>query len=220
MNPDSSTGANRPVRLRDRLREATCEAILMAAEQAFAGEGPKARMESIAALAGIAVGTLYNHFADREALWAALCRSRREALLVRLDEALERSRDVPFAQALRAFLGAFAQHWAAHRGFLAVLIQAEPLGARSPRAESRDRTMAGELAARAGALVRRGIEDGDLRPDGAELDPVLLIGMVRAVLFKHLDDAAPPVSGAELDRLVDLFLHGAARQTGRGAARP
>ena len=219
MNHNSSSASGRPGRLRDRLREATAEAILEAAEEAFAVEGPKARMESISARAGIAVGTLYNHFADREALWAALCTSRREALLVRLDEALERSRALPFAQALRAFLDAFAAHWTAHRGFLAVLIQAEPRGARSPRA-GRERTMASELAARAAALVRRGVDDGDLRADGASRYPALLMGMVRGMLFQHIDEAGPPVSAADLDAVVDLFLHGAApRQSGVGATR-
>lgn len=216
MNPNSSSASGRPVRLRDRLREATAEAILEAAEQAFATEGPKARMESIAARAGIAVGTLYNHFADREALWAALCRSRREALLVRLDEALERSRDLPFAEALRAFLDAFAVHWTAHRGFLAVLIQAEPVGARSPRA-GRDRTMASELASRAAALVRRGVDDGDLRPEGASRYPALLMGMVRGTLFQHLDEAGPPIGADDLVAVVDLFLHGAAPRETRAA---
>src|SRR5512133_2709447 len=132
MNPDSRHPSPRPVRLRDRLREATAEVILDAAEQAFAREGPKARMESIAARAGIAVGTLYNHFADREALWAELCRSRREALLVRLDGALAQSSALGFREALRAFLEAFLDHWTTHRAFLAVLIQAEPAGGRSP----------------------------------------------------------------------------------------
>src|SRR3974390_3055198 len=117
MNMDLSSGPA-PVRLRQRLRQATVEAILDAAERAFTEEGPKARMESIAALAGLAVGTLYNHFADREALWAGLCRPRRGALLGRLDRALERSGGEPFQAALRAFLDALAAHWQGHRGFL------------------------------------------------------------------------------------------------------
>ena len=198
-------------RLRERLREATVEAILQAAEQAFAAEGPKARMESIAALAGIAVGTLYNHFADREALWEELCRSRREGLLVRLDGVLAATRDEPFAGALRSFLGAFVAHWAAHRDFLAVLIQAEPLGARSPR-DSRGRTMVEELVARGAVLVKRGMAAGALRPDGADLYPVLLLGMLRSILFQHLDQLPASQADAAIERLVDVFLHGAGRR--------
>src|SRR5919206_3781985 len=102
MNPHSSH--EKPVRLRERLREATRDAILAAAEQAFAADGPRARMESIAERAGIAVGTLYNHFEDRDALWKALGRSRREALLARVDAALAASRGQRFRDALGAFV--------------------------------------------------------------------------------------------------------------------
>ena len=210
MNPDSYS--ERTVRLRTRLREATAEAILEAAEHAFAEGGPKARMETIAARAGIAVGTLYNHFADREALWDELCRSRRAALLVRLDAALEAARGEPFAGALRAFLDAFVEHWDQHRRFLAVLIQAEPLGARSPRAGAKGGSMVQELLARARKLVRRGVAEGALRAEAADLYPALLLGMLRSVLFQHLDQAPPPAAKAQIDCMVDVFLNGAGQR--------
>jgi AcrR family transcriptional regulator len=203
-----NTGSpQRPPRLRERLREATAGAILDAAERAFAAEGPRARMESIAALAGIAVGTLYNHFADREALWGELCRSRRAALLVRLDAALDAAQGLPFEAALRGFLEALAAHWDAHRGFLAVLLRAEPAGGRSPR-EGPGRSMADELGARAARLVGQGVAEGALRAEDADLYPALLLGMVRGVLLRELEGGAaagpPPVA-----RVVEVFLHGA-----------
>jgi AcrR family transcriptional regulator len=205
---NSNSHHERPVRLRERLREATAEAILAAAEEAFAAEGPKARMESIAARAGIAVGTLYNHFADRESLWRELCRSRREALLVRLDQALEASRSAPFEDALRAMLAAFVAHWAAHRGFVAVLMEHDP-PTRSPGPRGGDRTMAQEMLDRVDALVRRGVEQGALRPEGADLYPVLLLGMLRSVLFHHLERAPSSAAEGEVERMLDLFLRGA-----------
>ena len=86
----NSSSARRPHRLRERLKEATRDAILEAAEEAFARDGVQAaRMETIAKAAGVAVGTLYNHFEDRTALLDALMRARRADLIRRLDEALE-----------------------------------------------------------------------------------------------------------------------------------
>ncbi len=202
MNFDSPH--EKPVRLRERLREATVEAILVAAEEVFAEQGPKARMESIASRAGIAVGTLYNHFADRDALWTELCRSRREALLVRLDETLVRVRPEPFEDALRALLAAFVAHWEAHRGFLNVLMQVDP-PTTSPGPRAKDRTMAQELCERMATLVRRGVAQGALRSSGAELYPVLVLGMLRSVLFHH----PAPSARANVERLLEVFLRGA-----------
>lgn len=203
--------SDKPVRLRERLREATAEAILAAAEQAFAEEGARARMESIATRAGIAVGTLYNHFADREALWDALRRSRREALLARLDAALEGARGSPFPEQLRAFVGALEAHWAEHRGFFTLLAHAEPSVAQAGARAHRDRTLQDELVARAARLVRRGVADGLLREEGHELFPVLLVGMLRALMLRELARGERDESGA-LDRLIEFFLAGAGRR--------
>ena len=168
-------------------------------------------MESIASRAGIAVGTLYNHFADREALWKEVCRSRREALLVKLDETLERVRQEPFEAALRAVLTAFVDHWAAHRGFLAVLMQVDP-PTTSPGPRTRSRTMAQELLERVAALVRRGVAQDVLRPEGSELHPVLLLGMLRSVLFRPRD-VTPGTARADVEVMLDVFLRGATRRS-------
>ncbi len=208
MNTHSSH--EKPVRLRERLREATVEAILNAAEDAFAEEGAKARMESIAARAGIAVGTLYNHFAAREALWTELCRSRREALLVKLDDTLQRVRQEPFEDALRAMLAAFVAHWAAHRGFLAVLMQVDP-PTTSPGPRAKDRTMAQEMLERVAALVRRGVAQGVLRAEGSELYPLLLLGMLRSVLFRRPEDVPSTAVAANVELMLGVFLRGARR---------
>ena len=85
MNPHSLMKA--PSTLRHRLRQSTREAILDAAATAFNGHGRSAaRMEDIAAGAGIAVGTLYNYFRDRSALVSAVLQSRTQGLLDALDE--------------------------------------------------------------------------------------------------------------------------------------
>ncbi len=186
------------------------EAILNAAEDAFAEEGAKARMESIAARAGIAVGTLYNHFAAREALWTELCRSRREALLVKLDDTLQRVRQEPFEDALRAMLAAFVAHWAAHRGFLAVLMQVDP-PTTSPGPRAKDRTMAQEMLERVAALVRRGVAQGVLRAEGSELYPLLLLGMLRSVLFRRPEDVPSTAVAANVELMLGVFLRGARR---------
>jgi AcrR family transcriptional regulator len=192
-------------RLRDRLREETARAILAAAEDVFAADGIGARMEAIAARAGVAVGTLYNHFEDRRALVAALVRSRREALLARVDAALEAAHGEPAAAQLRAYLAAVEEHARAHGGLLTVLIQAGegPGEARPPKNLHQD------LVRRVDAVVARGIAAGELRPDGAKVFGLALVGMTRAVLVRALEGGAAP--GEATDAILDLFLRGTAR---------
>ena len=56
-------------RLRDRMREATIQALLAAAEKTLVTDGIQAaKIETIAAAAGVAVGTVYNYFEDRDHL--------------------------------------------------------------------------------------------------------------------------------------------------------
>ena len=192
-------------RLRDRLREETARAILSAAEEVFAADGLAARMERIAAQAGVAVGTLYNHFEDRRSLVAALVGSRREALLSRLDAALVASRGAPAAEELRAFLGAVEEHARAHGPLLTVLVQA----GEGPGAVRPPQTLHDELVRRANAIVARGVASGELRADRSKVFGLALVGMARAVLLRAIERGSEP--GEAGDAIVELFLRGASR---------
>src|SRR5712672_495867 len=138
MNQNSPTRSSvRPLRV--RLREETNKAILLAAEQAFGSQGlGGARMEDIAARAGVAVGTLYNHFNDRDTLLSELIASRRRELAARLDEELRHSEGEGFERQLEGFVGAVLSHLEEHRPFLAILLEGEhargsPVGPRGAR---------------------------------------------------------------------------------------
>jgi len=204
MNPFSHPPVQ-PVRLRDRLREETARGILGAAEDVFAAEGLGARMERIAARAGVAVGTLYNHFQDRNALVAALVRSRREALLDRLDAALAPVRGAPAAVQLRAYLAAVEEHARAHGPLLAVLMQA----GEGPGETRPPKTLLDELVRRANTIIARGVTAGELRPDAAKVFGLALVGMSRAVLVRAIEGGAEP--GGAAAAILDLFLRGASR---------
>src|SRR5439155_24611613 len=96
MNPNSSS-EKRVQKLRSRQREEAGRAMMAAAEQVFAARGLSgASMNEIAARAGVAVGTLYNHFQDREALLEALLDARRAELKDRLDASVHAGARAPF----------------------------------------------------------------------------------------------------------------------------
>lgn len=57
------------------------EKVLVAAEVVLGEQGPAARMDEIARRAGVGVGTVYRHFATKEALYAAIVSTRVDLLL-------------------------------------------------------------------------------------------------------------------------------------------
>jgi hypothetical protein len=58
-------------------------------------------------------------------------------------------------------------------------------------------------------VVGRGIAAGELRPDGAKVFGLALVGMTRALLVRALEGGAQP--GEATGAVLDLFLRGAAR---------
>src|SRR5450432_2663739 len=82
---------DRPPRRRDEARALFRNAILDAAEAVFAERGfHGARIQDIAERARIAVGTVYNHFADKDEVLSALLDERIAGLLARAGSRLSR----------------------------------------------------------------------------------------------------------------------------------
>ncbi len=205
MNPRSTSGTG--IRLRDRLRAETRDAILRAAEQALVEGGVEAtRMESIAARAGVAVGTLYNHFDSRDALLGALVEAHRAALLRRLDAACAGNGERPFDEDLTRLLRAFFAHAAEYRGLLGRLVQGDGVGL----ADRGKGTLLDAITERVEAVLRRGRAAGRLQPDPGGLQAFLLVGMLRGALRWHASrtGGAGPGAEARADRVRAAFLEG------------
>jgi AcrR family transcriptional regulator len=81
-----STRSEKRPAIRELVRETVSNAILDAAEAVAAEKGLEGTsIAAIAERAGVAVGTLYNYFPDRDALLVALVKTRREAMHARLE---------------------------------------------------------------------------------------------------------------------------------------
>jgi len=190
---------------RKRQRSDTARAILDAAEAAIGAEGlAAARMERIAAGAGVSVGTLYNHFEDRTALVQALFESRSSRMRDLLDEALAAAEGRPAREQVRAVLGAVRTHAREHGRFFAALT-AEHLGPSGLRPPTAPRAY---LSSRIGTVIARGVAAGEFREDAEGVFPDALQAICRLVLARTLEEHA---SDAEVAALADLFLRGVAR---------
>ena len=185
-------------RLKDRLRRAVIESILTAAEQALSGGSPAVRMNDIAQRAAVAVGTLYNHFTDREALIAALIEWRCNDILARVDQLLD-AEGLPFPERLRLIFEAALRFVVEHRPFCCLYLQSEATQNHAPLVPA--------LYARLQRLVNRGVKEGALRAAGAELFPALLLGTLRGAFMRQWRlEVSTSISAADMSR---FFLEGA-----------
>lgn len=206
MNQDSSDAASQP-KLRERQRQAAAQEILAAAEQLFAERGVHAtHMADIASRAGVAVGTLYNHFVDRDALLRALTQQYRTELLTRVDACLAEVDGKPLRAQLRAVVGIafsfFEQHWQ----LFAMLMSTE---SGTPTTVEHARTIQREMLKRYEVLVERGRKQRAVRPKVAPLLPTLMLGMLRSVMMRRVFVPEEGPAEQHLDTVVDIILHGA-----------
>jgi len=203
-------------RRRDEARALFHNAILDAAEAVFADRGfHGARIQDIAKRARIAVGTVYNHFEDKDAVLAALLEQRAEEMISQLRPRPDDPR--PFAQRLRARVARVLAHVDAHRAFFAIANEhglfAGPV-APSARARTRRLRKVEAFHAVFRAFIDEGIASRDLEPIGGDALARFLGGTIRAFVLSSLADGSADAK-AHAASIVDLFMNGAARRKAR-----
>jgi AcrR family transcriptional regulator len=194
--------------LRERFRQESAQEILTAAEAVFIQEGlAGASMSQIAERAGVAVGTLYNRFKDREALLQALIAQRRAELLAELESAARQLAAFGLRERLTGVVHSLLVQTEQHRPFLRLVLASE--FAHGPGKEQ----MLRALRERLEDLLRpSGSDSGsELREDPEGSFPVLLLALVRGTLER--DRYGLPVldPAAAAQQIVEFFLKGAGR---------
>src|SRR6202142_168565 len=110
-----------PQSLRTRIKETVSAAILDAAEQVAAEVGlPTASPQGIAQRAGVSVGTIYNHFTDRNELFEEVFARRRAELLATLDDAARAIPDGSFETLLASFVPTVLIFFDSRRAFVRI----------------------------------------------------------------------------------------------------
>jgi AcrR family transcriptional regulator len=171
-------------------------AILEAALDEFSARGfAAARLDDVARRAGVAKGTIYLHFKDKEALFQELVRTMLSPLVMTLEQL--RASDVPIRVALERFADLFVREiYGTRRRDVARLVITE--GARFPSiAEFYYREVVERGIAAMRALIERAVARGELNHAALARFPQLVVapGLV-AILwvglfdrFAHLDVA-------------------------------
>jgi AcrR family transcriptional regulator len=167
-----------------------------------------ASMQRVADRAGIAKGTIYLYFKDREEL---LLRTARYVLdEVRAHTGPWLASEAPFPERLRGLIAAGFAILEQHRGFLRFYVPEPPTAAGGAHA-ARPRWSTGQKDAFHGDLVaflERAMRRGEVRRS----DPARLahhvIDSANGLIVRRLGEAHPPAVEAEVDWIVDMLLHG------------
>ena len=192
--------------------------ILAAAHEVFIAKGfAGARLDDIAARAGVGKGTLYLYFESKEALFEALVQAAVVPNLAQL-EALARDWQGTQADLLRHVLGVLAR--ALGEGPLAAfpkLVIAEATAFPELARRYRERVIDRALALFAG-VVARGAAAGEFRPVDPEaaarsvIAPFLLAAIWQSCFARF--DHAPIDQAAMLAAQADLLIEGLAAREG------
>jgi AcrR family transcriptional regulator len=184
--PDAGPGRGRkaePAARRDAILDA---ALTVFAERGFEA----ARLDDVAVRAGVAKGTLYLYFKDKEALFEEVVRSAASPIVERLS-VLAAAPDMPMATMLDALFSLFEKEvLGTRRKLLIRLIIAE--GPRFPRiAEFYFRNVVGRIMPMLAQIAKRAAERGELPNDAVARYPQLvaaplLLTVIWDGLFAHI----------------------------------
>ena len=184
----TTTAGARPLRA-DAQRNR--DKLLAAATAAFATDGEGVALDTIAARAGVGIGTLYRHFPTREALVVAAYQHEVDALCAAAADLLA---TLPPDEALRAWVDHFADYIATKRAMGDALRSA---ASDSPLfADTRERIL-GALR----LLLGAGAAAGTLR---ADVDPRDVMRVMNGIWYLP----AGPEWREDVGRMLDLVIDG------------
>jgi AcrR family transcriptional regulator len=153
--------------------------ILTAASEAFAATGLDTQMDAIAARAGVGVGTLYRHFATKEALMVAMVQRKFEQILEVTRRGVARDGE-PF-EVLADVLREGAEVTSADAAAQAALMAAgDAVVTGNIWAGVAD--VLAELQAETQVLINRALRAGAIRPDASAADISLVMCGVSATM--------------------------------------
>jgi TetR/AcrR family transcriptional regulator len=161
------TGEAKPQR---RNPAATQRKLLSAARREFARNGlAGARVDEIAARAGVNKQLVYHYFGDKDALYLAVLERVYEE--IRDQERKLELEGLPPERAIKKLIEASFDHLAAHPDFIVLLNDENRSGARHVRGSSRLEAMHSPLVSMVSKILNEGVRTGAFRRG---VDPVQL----------------------------------------------
>jgi TetR/AcrR family transcriptional regulator len=198
---------------------ATRQKLLAAARREFAANGlAGARVDEIAARAGVNKQLVYHYFGDKDALYLAVLEWVYEE--IRAQERTLNLEGLPPERAIRKLIESSFDHLAAHPDFIVLLNDENRGGARHVRGSRRLEAMHSPLVSLVDTILKQGVREGAFRRG---VDPVHLYISIAGLSYFFFSNTptlsaifgtdlrSPSAKRARRKHVVDLVL---------GALRP
>jgi len=182
--------------------------ILDAARRVIADLGyAEASMERIAQNAGVAKGTLYLYFKNKETLLARAFEDDLSEFMSRAQEATRRARGP--TEKLREVVRMALEHAAQNHAFFQAIRELSPLGSDASTLYSD--TLLEQVESYldfVASVIERGIRAGKFRKLDSLRAARFLTELVRGATIARLSEPHPPPVEEDVETTLDFFLHG------------
>lgn len=163
-------------------------------------------MDRVAEVAGIAKGSIYHYFRNKQELVTYVFERIIEPAIQAGEEIAQRV--VPAVEKLEAMVRMWLEYFSQHRALFDFLFRdpaVRELCFTSQRAKS------GLAIERFGAILQQGIEEGAFRPIEPVLVAEMIIGALQFTIERQLETGEARPIHQSVQRLMDVFLHGVGR---------
>lgn len=205
-----------PIRSKEEVvQEFRIHSIQEATMRVIARKGmAAATVQEIADEAGVAKGTIYLYFRDRDELIEKTFEGAMTQLIARIDAVL--NQDLPFAEKIRAIMAAKLAFFSENREFFRLYLTLRMPEGNAPRQRRQKAACHPQYRARAqqlAAQLKTAMERGEVR----EMDPyrlaLFIIEGSTAVILERLTEDSSPADSADVDFIAGLVLDGVRKRS-------
>lgn len=173
-----------------------------------------ATMQEIADEAGVAKGTIYLYFRDRDELVEKTFDSAMAQLGVEMDEAL--NREIPFEEKIRAVVAGQLAFFSENREFFRLYLSMRlPEGSpdRQRRQQASCQPRYRMRIDRFAGVLKDAMSRGEIRQADPHRTAVFIMEGSTAILTERLTEDSPPPHTADVDLIVGMILDGVRKRS-------
>jgi len=173
-----------------------------------------ATMQEIAEEAGVAKGTIYLYFRDRDELVEKTFDTAMDQLMVEIDRALDA--DTPFEQKIRDVMSAKLAFFSANREFIRLYLAAKMPESIPERQRQKKKNCHPQYRTRIdkfATVIEQAIDRGEIRPLDAKRLALFIIEGSTAIILERLTEESSPAEEADVDLIAGLILDGVRKRS-------